>query len=338
VWYILRRSLFGLIVVFAVVTITFVLSHHLGGNIIISWLGKDAVLHPALAAQYEQIFHLNQPIWVQYYYYIIGIAQGNLGYSPSRDFQPVTSVIAATLPFTLQLVIFAFIVTIALGVCFGILSARYHHTPVDVGIRAFYLAGFSATPFFIGLLLLLLFSFVLRILPSGGAYSPTLPFPRTITGFPLLDSLIEGDWSFFFSSVEHLILPGLALALVTFGVIARILRSSLLEVMNTNYIRTAKSKGLGENSVLFRHALKNALIPVITLSPIALTWLISGTIFVENVFSYPGLGQYLVGALSGQDYPGILGATLVFAVTIVIGNLIADMLYAFVDPQVRLGG
>lgn len=123
---------------------------------------------------------------------------------------------------------------------------------------------------------------------------------------------------------------------MTFGVVTRILRSSLIEVMHLNYIRTARAKGLDENTVFRRHALRNAFIPVVTLSSIILTWLITGTIFVENVFAYPGLGQYVATALLGQDYPGILAATIIFAVTIVIGNLVADLLYVVVDPQIRL--
>ena len=175
------------------------------------------------------------------------------------------------------------------------------------------------------------------MLPTGGAFDPTITQPTWITGIPLVDSLIEGNWAYFASGFEHAILPSLALALVTFGIVTRLLRSSLLEVMHMNYIRTARAKGLDENTVFYKHGLRNALMPVVTLSSIILTWLLTGTIFVENVFAYPGMGQYVVHALLGQDYPGILGTTIVFALVIVTGNLVADLLYAVVDPQVRLG-
>ncbi|TLX97799.1 MAG: ABC transporter permease [Thaumarchaeota archaeon] len=335
--YVLRRLFFAVIVVLSVITITFVLSHYVGSDVIVAWLGKSAALHPQLAQLYAAKYHLNEPIWVQYYYYIVGLLQGNFGYSPSRGFLPVLAVIGQTLPLTLQLVFFAFVISLGLGVLLGALSARYGHTYVDGGIRAFYLAGYSSPPFFVALVLLIVFASILQLLPSGTAVDSSLAQPSLISGIPILDSLLEGKWAYFASAVEHAILPSLALALVTFGVITRILRSSLMEVLQMNYIRTARAKGLDENAVFYRHALRNAFIPVVTLSSIILTWLITGTIFVENVFAYPGLGQYVVTALLGQDYPGILAATIVFAVTIAVGNLVADLLYAVVDPQIRLG-
>jgi len=152
-----------------------------------------------------------------------------------------------------------------------------------------------------------------------------------------LDSLIELNFPYFLSSVEHTILPSLALALGTFGVIVRVLRSSMLEVMHSNYIRTARAKGLDEQTVFFKHGLRNAMISVVTLASLVVTWMMTGTIFVENIFAYPGIGQYVFQALAAQDYPGILATTLVFALIIVLANLVADVLYAVVDPQIRLG-
>jgi len=335
--YVLRRLLFAIFVLLSVITITFVLSHSLGTNVIVAWLGKAASLHPQLAQLYAAKYHLNDPIWVQYYYYILGLLQGNFGFSPSRGFIPVLTVIGQTLPLSLQIVFFAFVISLGLGTLLGVVSARYSHTKIDGGIRTFYLAGYASPPFFIALVLLIVFAYGLKLLPSGGAFDPSIQQPTWITGIPLIDSLIEGNWTYFVSGITHAILPSVALALVTFGVVTRVLRSSLLEVMHMNYIRTARAKGLDENTVFYKHGLRNALMPVVTLSSIILTWLITGTIFVENVFSYPGMGQYVVHALLGQDYPGILGTTIVFALVIVIGNLVADLLYAVVDPQIRLG-
>jgi peptide/nickel transport system permease protein len=335
--YVLRRLLFGAVVLVAVVTMTFVLSRSFGGNTVVAWLGKSASIHPELAALYAKEYHLNDPIPVQYYYYILNLLHGNLGLSPSRGFQPVAEVISITLPYTLQLAFFAFVISVALGVSLGVLAAQYHHKPLDTSIRAFYLAGYSSGPFFIALILLIVFALVFRVLPSGGAFNIAITPPTTITGIPMLDSLIEGNVQYFASSLLHVILPSLALALVTFGVLTRVLRSSLLDVLHSNYIRTARAKGLDENVVFFKHALRNAMIPVVTISSLMVTWLITGTIFVESIFAYPGMGQYLVAALAAQDYPGVLGVTIVFALVIVITNLIADILYAVVDPQLRLG-
>jgi len=218
-----------------------------------------------------------------------------------------------------------------------VLSARYRNTPIDAGIRSFYFAGIGSPPFFMALVLLIFFSYTFNLLPSSGAFDPTVQQPTWLTGMPILDSLLEGNWTYFVSGVAHTILPSATLALVTFGVVARVLRSSLLEVMQMNYIRTARAKGIKERAVFYKHALRNAFLPVVTLSSLVLTWLISGTIFVEDVFAYPGMGQYVVGALADQDYPGIMGTTIVFALIIVIGTLIADLFYAVVDPQITLG-
>lgn len=335
--YVLRRALFGVIVLLSVMTITFVLSHSLGGDPIYAWLGKAAGMHPELAKAYAAKYHLNDPVYVQYYYYLVNLLQGNLGFSPSRNFLPVSEVIAQTLPYTLQIAFFAIVMSLAFGVLLGVVSARYNHTPIDSAIRAIYLAGYASPPFFIALVLLIVFTFTFGLLPSGGAFDPNLTKPTWITGLPLIDSLLEGNFAFFSSSLVHLILPSSALALVTFGIVTRVLRSSLLEIMHTNYIRTARAKGLDENTVFYKHGLRHALIPVVSLSSLVVTWLITGTIFVENVFSYPGMGRYVVQALNGQDYPGILGTTIVFALVIVAANLAADILYAVVDPQVRLG-
>jgi ABC-type dipeptide/oligopeptide/nickel transport system permease component len=153
----------------------------------------------------------------------------------------------------------------------------------------------------------------------------------------MLDSMLQGDFTYFWSSLSHVILPSMALALTTFGVVTRVLRSSMLDTMHANYIRTARAKGLDERTVFFKHGLRNAMIPVVTLSSLIVTWLITGTVFVENIFNYPGIGQYVVQALLYQDYAGILATTLVFALIIVLSNLVADILYAVVDPQIRLG-
>ena len=335
--YILRRALFGIFVLLSVMTITFVLSHSLGGDPIYAWIGKAAGMHPELAQAYIKKYHLNDPVYVQYYYYLTNLFQGNLGYSPSRNFLPVSTVIAQTLPYTLQIALFAIVASLILGVLLGVVSARYNHTPIDDAIRAIYLTGYASPPFFIALVLLIVFTFSLNLLPSGGAYDPSLTSPTWITGIPMLDSLLEGNLAYFTSSLQHVILPSAALALVTFGIVTRVLRSSLLDIMHANYIRTARAKGLDENTVFYKHGLRHALIPVVSLSSLVVTWLITGTIFVENVFSYPGMGRYVVQALNGQDYPGILGTTIVFALVIVAANLVADILYAVVDPQVRLG-
>jgi peptide/nickel transport system permease protein len=335
--FVLRRLAFGVFVLLGVLLITFILAHSIPGNPIQALLGRQASLHPDLVVELSKRFHYTEPIYVQFYYYITGILQGNLGYSTSRGFVPVVQVIEQTLPFTLQIAFFAFLISMGLGLLLGVLSARYAHKPVDHGIRSVYLLGVSSPPFFVALIFLILFTYYFRILPAGGAVDPGLASPSVITGIPMLDATLQGNWAYLSSALVHVLLPSLTLAIGAFGVVVRILRTSMLEVLQANYIRTARAKGLDERTVFFKHALRNAIIPVVTLSSLIVYGLISGTLFVENIFAYPGLGQYVVAAATGQDYPGVLATTLVFAAIIVVMNLVADLSYVVVDPQIRLG-
>jgi len=335
--FILRRLAFGIFVLIGVLTITFILAHAIPGNPIQALLGRQAAQHPDLVARLAASYHYNDPIYVQYYYYIVNLLHGNLGYSTSRGMVPVVSVIEQTLPFTLQIAFFAFVISLVVGILLGVLSARYAHKPVDTSIRAIYLTGVSSPSFFVAVILLIVFTFYFRIFPGGGAVSSSISRPTAITGIPMLDSLLEGNFSYFVDALRHVVLPSLALAIGAFGVVVRILRTSMLEILQSNFIRTARAKGLDERTVFFKHALRNGMIPVVTLSSLIVYAMIVGTLFVENIFSYPGLGQYVVGALTGQDYPGILATALVFAVVIVLANLVADILYVVVDPQIRLG-
>jgi ABC-type dipeptide/oligopeptide/nickel transport system permease component len=333
--YIARRLFLAIFVLLGVLVITFILSHSYGDPIY-AWLGKDAALHPNLVKIYEDKYHLNDPVYVQFYYYIVGLAQGNLGVSPSRGFEPVSQVIEQTLPFTLQISFFAIIMTLVIGIVMGIAASFYYKKPVDYGVRAFYLAGYASPSFFVALILLIVLVYYLHLLPSGEAAGIGIFPPHVITGIPMLDALIQGDWTYLGSALQHVILPSLALALTTFGVVTRILRSSVLDVMQSNYIRTARAKGVDERSVFLRHGLRNAMIPVVTVSSLIVTFILTGTVFVEYIFAYPGMGQYVVQALLGQDFPGILACTLIYALLIVLTNLTADILYVVVDPQIRL--
>ena len=335
--FILRRLAFGVFVLFGVLLITFILSHSIPGNPIQALLGRQASLHPDLVAALSNKFHYNDPIYVQFYYYLVELSHGEFGYSTSRGFVPVVQVLEQTLPYTVQIAFFAFLISMALGLLLGVLSARYAHRPVDHGIRSVYLLGVSSPPFFIALLFLIGFTYYFRIFPAGGAVDPNIASPNVITGIPMLDAALQGDWAYLSSALTHVVLPAATLAVGAFGVVVRILRTSMLEVLQANYIRTARAKGLGEGTVFFKHAMRNAMIPVVTLSSLIVYGLISGTLFVENIFAYPGLGQYVVSALTAQDYPGVLATTLVFAVIIVVMNLIADLMYVVMDPQIRLG-
>jgi peptide/nickel transport system permease protein len=317
-----------------VAVITFTLSHLVSANPLVAWLGR-ASGNPVLAAEYIQRYHLNDPLYVQFGYYLLALLHGDLGFSVFKG-EPVSEALLQTLPFTLQIAFFAILLTLAIGIPLGVLAARYHHTAVDYSISGFYLAGIASPYFLLALFLLVVLTYTLHLLPSGGAFSPGVDEPYAITHFPLIDSLIEGKWSTFEDGITHLIMPSLALALGIFGYVTRVLRASMLDVMHANYIRTARAKGVDETTIFFRHALRNASIPVVTLASIVVTWLVTGTLFVEVIFAYPGIGQYAVQALNNLDYPSLLAITLVLALIIVLSNLAADILYAVVNPEIRL--
>ena len=332
--FVLRRFGLAIFVLLGVTVITFTLSHLVSNNPLVAWLGR-ASGNPQLAAVYIAEYHLNDPLYVQFGYYLNGVLHGNLGFSVFKG-EPVSDALQQTLPFTLQIAFLAILFTFALGIPLGVLSAKYHHTAVDYGITGFYLAGIASPYFLLALFLLVALTYTLHLLPSGGALTPGVSAPVPITNFQLIDCVIEGRWSTFGDGLVHLIMPSLALALGIFGFITRVLRASILDVLHANYIRTARAKGVDENTLFFRHALRNASIPVVTLASIVVTWLVTGTLFVEAIFAYPGVGQYAVQALSNLDYPSLLAITLVFAVIIIISNLAADILYAVVDPEIRL--
>jgi peptide/nickel transport system permease protein len=332
--YIVQRFILTIFVLLGVLLITFIISHSFG-NPVMAWLGKSASFYPNLVDIYVKEYHLNEPLHIQFFYYIVGLLHGNLGYSPSQGFEPVTTVIARTLPYTIQIAFFAILFTLVIGFALGLVASLRYKKPIDKAIKGFYLSTYSSPPFFIALVLLVIFAYFFQLLPSGGAANPVLSVPRVVTGSPMFDSLISGDFAYFASSLQHVILPSLALSLTTFGVVTRMLRGSLLSVMHSNFIRTARSKGLEEKEVIIKHGLRNAMIPVVTVSSIVVAGLLTSTVFVESVFSYPGMGQYVVQAILAQDYPGILATTLIFALIIVITNLIADILYVIIDPQVK---
>jgi peptide/nickel transport system permease protein len=335
VTFLLRRTAAGASVLLGVTALTFLLSHLVPGDPVVLWLGKTAETQPQLAAIYVKLYHLHDPLYLQFFYYVNGLLHLQLGFSPSRA-EPVSQAITATLPITLQLVFVSMIITTVLGILSGILSAMYAGRIPDKISRAFYLFGTASPAFLIPLLLVLIFTFLIPVLPNGGLINESIPLPPPITGFPILDALIEGDWSAFQSLAQHLLLPSLALSLASYGIVTRVLRSSILEIMGSNFVRAARARGLPERRIMFGYAFKNSLVEVITLLSLIFNFTLTGDVFVEQIFSYPGLGRYALQTALSFDYPGLFGTTLVYALFVVGVNLTADILYAVVDPRIRL--
>jgi len=261
------------------------------------------------------------------------LLHGNLGQSLMTR-GSVSADILQRFPATVELALFSLAIASVLGVIVGVISAVKRYTIFDYVSMIGALLGVSMPIFWLGLILIIVFAVNLRWLPVAGRVDIGLE-PVTITGFYLLDSLLKGNWASFWSSVRHLILPGIALAAYSMAIIARMARSTMLDVIKQDYIRTARAKGLGDRVVIIHHALKNALIPVVTVIGLQLGFLLGGAVLTETVFSWPGIGAWTVNAIQASDYPVVQGSVLLVATVFVLVNLIVDLIYAYLDPRIH---
>ena len=277
---------------------------------------------------------------VQYFRWLKGAVKGDLGYSESAN-MPVTSAIKAYLPATIQLAVAAIILVVLFGVWLGIISAKYKDGFTDNLIRFFVLAGFSLPIFVLGLILLMIFYGKLGwFAPGEDSFTADMiihsPNFKTYTGFLLIDSLLNLNFYVFFDVLKHLVLPAVTLCIGSFALMVRVMRSSMLEELNKDYVRSARARGLSEFKVIYEHAGLNAMIPVVTLASIQFIRLLGGTVIVETVFDYPGIGRWGVECAQQLDIAGVMGFSLMVAVLFVLGNLAADILYTAIDPRIRL--
>ncbi|MBC7107625.1 MAG: ABC transporter permease [Methanomassiliicoccales archaeon] len=335
--YIIRRLLLLLPVLLGVSVFIFTLTR-IGGNPAAAYMSER--MTPEQVAQIYEKFHLNEPIYVQYWYWLDGILHGDWGYSKVAR-APVTTAIGWYFPATAELAIISMIIAVVVGIALGTISAVKRDTPVDHATRVIALSGVSLPIFWLGLILQYVFFYKLQWFPSGGRYDALLylregPIQR-YTGFWTIDTLLSGNLTLFGDALMHLALPAITLSFGTIAIITRIMRSSMLEVLNQDYIKTARSKGLPEKTVIKKHARKNALIPTTTIVGLSFGGLLGGAVLTETIFSWPGMGQWSTAAITMNDWASIMGFVLVTALIYVIANLVVDILYAFLDPRVRLG-
>ncbi len=276
---------------------------------------------------------LDQPVYIQYFRFLGGALQGDFGES-IRTRQPVIWEIGQALPVTVQLSLAALAFALVAGLLIGVLAARFPHSALDTGSMVGVLVGVSMPVFWTGILLLLVFGGILGWLPLGGVLDGSLTV-RRITGAPLLDGVLAGSWPIVWSAGRHLVLPALALGATAMAAIARMARSSMLDVLGVDFIRTARAKGLAERRVVSRHALRNALLPVVTLVGLQLGLLLSGAVLTETIFALPGLGRLAITSVLARDYPMVQGVVLIAAGVFVVANLLVDVLYVYLDPRVR---
>jgi peptide/nickel transport system permease protein len=276
---------------------------------------------------------LDKPLYTQYFIYVDKVLHGDLGASILRG-DPVLRDLVRRFPATVELAISAILIAISVGVPMGIISAVWRNSFFDGFSRLVALAGVSMPIFWLGLMLAWFFGVVLRWLPTGFRLGTDVTLV-SVTNFYILDCLLTKNAAALVSSLRHLILPAVALSTIPMAVIARMTRASLLEVLSQDYIRTAESKGLPQRSVILRHAMRNALLPVMTVTGLQVGRLLAGAILTETIFSWPGIGLWIYESIQARDYPIVQGATLFIATIFVMVNLITDVLYAAVDPRIK---
>jgi peptide/nickel transport system permease protein len=354
--YLLRRILLAIPVLLGIVFATFVLVRAIPGDPCRAMLGEKA--NEATCNAFMERFGLNDNVLVQFGRYAQNLFQGDLG-SSIKYGRPIGVLLLERLPMTLELAIMAMMFAIIVGVPLGIISAYRHNSAFDAGTMVVANIGVSMPIFWLGLLLAAFFGVALKDtpfqLPTGSRLTAGLTVPslfkvwglENVEGFPagvltflsnmyLFNSFVTGNWKVFGDALRHLILPAIALGTIPMAIIARITRSNLLDVLGLDYIRTARAKGVKERSVVLKHGLRNAMLPLVTIIGLQFGALLGGAVLTETVFGLPGVGSFVVDAIFSRDYPVIQGFTLVIALLFVVVNLLVDISYAYLDPRVRL--
>ena len=331
---ILKRLLFAIPSLIGVVIVTFLLTRALPGDPAAYFAGLAA--SPQAIAEVRTKLGLDKSLPEQFVAYIVDLAHGNLGNSLSTG-QPVVAEIVNRLPASAELTLVALIVAVAIAIPLGVLAAVKQGTWVDHLCRIVATAGVSLPVFFTGLLLAYVFYYLLQIAPAPtGRLDVFLSAPPDITGFYLIDSLLTGNLEVFWSALKQLALPAISMAIFSLAPLARMTRGSMLAVLNSDFIRTARASGLAPRTVVFTYAFRNAVLPVITTLGMVFSFLLGANVLVETVFAWPGIGLYAVNALITSDYAPVQGFVLTMAVLYVALNLLIDLLYGLVDPRVRL--
>jgi len=330
--FILSRLFLVIPTFFGIILLTFVLIHIIPGDPVTLLLGDKTVAPDRHALMLAKL-GLDRPLYVQFLLYVWHVLHGDLGVSITTE-QPVIHEFLTLFPATLELSVCAMIFAVVLGLPAGIIAAQRRGSIFDHALMGTSLTGYSMPIFWWGLLLILVFSVQLHWTPVSGRIAVDYFFDNG-TNFMLIDALFSGDKGAFRSALSHLILPSIVLGTIPLAVIARMTRSSMLEVLGEDYIRTARAKGLGDLRVVSIHALRNALIPVVTVIGLQVGTLMGGAILTETIFSWPGVGKWLVGSIFSRDYPAVQGGVLLIATLIILVNLFVDLLYGLLNPRIR---
>lgn len=329
---ILKKVLMLIPTFFGITLLTFILIHLLPGDPVLAAVG-DRAISEADYAKIAAELGIDKPYWQQYFIYLRDIFQLKFGYSFVSGL-PVVDEFFARFPATVELGIFATIFALVLGIPVGILAALYRGKWPDTLLMSISLAGYSMPVFWWGLIMVLIFSVNLGWLPVAG-YIGVEYFIDQRTGFSIIDAFLARDVYALGSALKHLVLPTIVLGTIPLAIIARMTRSSMLEVLHEDYIRSLRARGLSPFAVVFKHALRNALIPVVTTLGLIVGGLISGSILTESIFSWPGIGKWLIDAINARDYPVIQSAILFISLFVILINLIVDVVYTFINPRAK---
>ncbi len=332
--YVLTRIVLTLPMVFILATVVFVVMRVLPGDPVSSALGPKGT--PEMIQQIRQQLGLNDPLIVQYGRFIGGMVTFNFGNSLTGGHRPIIDEMSERFPATLELVIPASILALVVGIFGGALAASRRKRAVDYGLRIYSVIIYSLPIFWLGLMLQLLFGVKLKWLPVSGRIDPVIGTTlQHRTNIYLIDSLLSGNWPAFISVLQHLVLPTLTLGLILSGIFVRLTRINVIETLEADYISAARARGIRERILIYGHALKNAMIPVITLIGLQVAILLAGAVLTETVFSWPGMGSYLVERISSRDYTAVQSVIAMFALLVALISLGVDIIYSLVDPRVR---
>jgi peptide/nickel transport system permease protein len=333
--FVLGRSVAGLALMVGITAVAFSLTNLVPGDPALAALGDAAFDNPAAVEAFRERYRLDDPIPVQYATYLGNVVQGDLGES-QRTRRPVAQDLAEFIPATIELAVVAITIAIVVGMALGTFAAARKDGIIDQVIRVFSLAGVSMPAFWLALLAFYWLSFRYQIFPGIGRLDPGVRAPPTVTGMFTVDAFIARDWDTFRNALSHTLLPGMVLAANAVGLLTRFTRSAVLEVLQEDFIRTAWAKGLRGRKVVGRHVLRAALVPVITLIGLMFGSVLSGTVLVEAIFAWPGVGQYAFLSANHLDVPAIAGVAMFVAVSYVLINIVVDLLYGSIDPRIRV--
>jgi peptide/nickel transport system permease protein len=315
--------------------IAFALTQLVPGDPIRANLGQIAQSDPEVVAAFRHHYGLDKPLPVQYLKYLQNLVHGDLGES-EQTHDAVRHDLAQFIPATAELALISMVIAVIVGVGLGVLAAVRRNRPTDHLLRLVSLGGISVPTFWLALICLYVFFFKLNWVPGGGRLDPGVLEPPHVTGFYTFDALVAGQWSTLWDATRHLVLPSLVLALFNVGLLTRYTRSAVLEVIGEEYVQAARAKGLPERVVVLRHVLRAAMTSLVTVIGLAFANVMTGSVLVENIFAWPGIGQYAYHSATALDLPAIMGVSLFVAIVYIAINLIVDLLYGIIDPRIRV--